>query len=82
MSRLMSLSAVTTLVTIPFAKGSAIVRKKLAPWYWKGIWVYTRVISVFLMARLTIYHTESIIYVISLDIIKETTTIITKFNGV
>ena len=34
------------------------------------------------MAKLTIYYTESIIYIISLDIIKKPITIITKFNGV
>ena len=34
------------------------------------------------MARFTIYHVESVIYIISSDIIKETTAITAKFNGV
>ena len=34
------------------------------------------------MAKFTIYYTESVIYIISLDIIKETTTTVTKFNNV
>ena len=34
------------------------------------------------MARFTIYYTKSIVYVISLDVIKETTTTTAKFNGV
>ena len=33
------------------------------------------------MARFTIYYTKSIIYIISLDIIKKITATITKFNG-
>ena len=70
----MSLSIVTTSVTIPFAKKSTIARK--------GIWVYIRVINIFLVARFTIYYTESVIYIMSLNIIRETTTTITKFNGV
>ena len=34
------------------------------------------------MARLTIYYTKSVIYIISLDIIRETTITAVKFNGV
>jgi hypothetical protein len=34
------------------------------------------------MARFTTYYIESVIYIISLDIIKETTTTATEFNGV
>jgi hypothetical protein len=34
------------------------------------------------MARLTTYYTESVIYIISLNIVRETTTTITEFNGV
>ena len=34
------------------------------------------------MARFTIYYIKSIIYIIFLDIIKETTTTITKFNSI
>jgi hypothetical protein len=34
------------------------------------------------MAKFAIYHIESIIYIISSDIIRETTTTTTKFNGV
>ena len=34
------------------------------------------------MARLTIYYIESVIYIISPDIIREPITITVKFNGV
>ena len=34
------------------------------------------------MARLAIYYTKSIIYTMSLDVIRETITTATKFNGV
>ena len=34
------------------------------------------------MARITIYYTESVIYIMSLDVIKKTTTTAVKFNGV
>jgi hypothetical protein len=34
------------------------------------------------MAKLTIYYTESVIYIISLDIIGEPIIIITKLNSV
>ena len=34
------------------------------------------------MAKFTIYYTKSVIYIISLDIIKKTTITTTKFNGV
>ena len=34
------------------------------------------------MARLAIRHTESVIYIMSLDIIKEPITITAKLNGV
>jgi hypothetical protein len=33
------------------------------------------------MTRFTIYYTKSVIHIISLDVIKETTAIITKFNS-
>ena len=36
-SKPMSLSVVTTLVTIPFVKESAAARGGLAWWYWKGV---------------------------------------------
>ena len=76
------LSIVITLVTIPFIKESAAARGGLAQWHWKGIWVLLRVISIFLIARLAIYYIKSVIYIISLDIIREPITIITKFNSV
>ena len=34
------------------------------------------------MARLAICHTESVIYIISLDVIREPITITAKFNSV
>ena len=34
------------------------------------------------MARLAIRHTESVIYIMSLDVIREPVTIITELNGV
>ena len=34
------------------------------------------------MAKLTIYYTESVIYIMSSDVIKETTATAIKFNGV
>ena len=34
------------------------------------------------MTKFTIYYTKSVIYIISLDVIKEITTTIIKFNGV
>ena len=34
------------------------------------------------MAKLAIYYTESVIYIISLDIIKEPIIITAEFNGV
>ena len=82
MSEPMSLSAVTTLVTIPFVKESAVARGGLVQWYWKGIWVLFRVINIFLVARLAICYTESIIYIISPDIIREPVTIIAELNSV
>ena len=39
------------------------------------------VITIFLIARLTIYYIESIIYIMSLDVIREATTA-AEFNGV
>jgi hypothetical protein len=44
--------------------------------------VYSRVISIFLVARLTIYYIESVIYIVSLDVIREATTTTIEFNGV
>ena len=82
MSKLISLSAVTTLVTIPSVKESAVARGGLVQWYWKGIWVFFRVISIFLVARLAICYTESVIYIISLDVIREPITITAKLNSV
>ena len=78
----MSLSAVTILVIIPFVKESAVARGGLAQWYWKGIWVLLRVINIFPVARLAICYTESVIYIISLDVIRESVTITVKFDGV
>jgi len=34
------------------------------------------------VARLTICHTESVIYVVSLDVVREATTTATEFDGV
>ena len=34
------------------------------------------------MARFIIYYIESVVYIISLDVIKETTATAVKFNGV
>ena len=82
MSKPMSLSIVTTLVTIPSVKESATARGGLAWWHWKGIWVLFRVISIFLVTRLATRHIKSIIYIISLDVVRELITIITKLNGV
>jgi len=81
-SRPTSLSTVTALVTIPFVKKPAIAKRELARWHWKIIWILFGVISIFLIAKLTIHQTKSIIYVMSLDIIKETTTITAEFNSV
>ena len=78
----MSLSIVTTLVIIFFIKESAIAKKGLALQYQKGIQVYIRVINIFLVARLTIYYIKSVIYVISLDIIKELIIITAELDGV
>ena len=78
----MFLFAAITLVTIPSVKESATARGGLAQWHWKGIWVLFRVISIFLVTRLATRHIKSIIYVIFSDIIRETTTTTTKFNGV
>jgi hypothetical protein len=41
-----------------------------------------RVINVFLVARLTIHYTESVIYIISLDVIGEPITITAELNSV
>ena len=82
MSELTSLSAVTVLVAISSAKESAVARRGLAWWHWEGIWVCPRVISIFLVARLTTCHIESIIYAVSLDVVREATTTATKFDGV
>ena len=78
----MSLFIVITLVTIPSVKESAAARGGLARWHWKGIWVLFRVISIFLIAGLAIHHIKSVIYIMSLDVIKKPITIATKFNGV
>ena len=77
-----SSSVVTTLVTIPSIKESAAARGGLAQWHWKGIWVLLRVISIFLVARLATRYIESVIYIIFLDIIRESITIIIEFNSV
>ena len=78
----MSLFTVTALITIPFAKKSATARKGLVLWHWKGIWVYIRVINIFLVARFIIYYIESVIYIMSLDIIRETIITAAEFNSV
>ena len=48
----------------------------------KGDLGFFRVISIFLVVRLTIYYIESIIYIISLDVVKEPIIITAEFNGV
>ena len=82
MSKPISLSIVTILVTIPSVKESAVARGGLVQWYWKGIWVFFRVISIFLVARFTTYHTKSIVYIIFSDVVRETTATAIKFNSV
>ena len=77
-----SLSVVTVLVTIPFVKESIVAKKRLAQWHWKGIWVFFKVIGIFLIARLTTCHEKSIIYAMSLGVIREAIIIVTKFDGV
>jgi len=77
-----SSAAVTFLVTIPFIKESAVARRGLAQWHWKGIWVFLGVISIFLVARLTTHYTESVIHIMSLDVIKEAIITIAELNGV
>jgi len=81
-SELMSSSMVTVLVAIPSAKESTVARRGLAQWHWEGIWVCLRVVSIFLVARLTTCYAESVIYIVSLDVIREATTTATKFDGV
>ena len=81
MSKPMSLFIVITLVTISSIKESAVARGGLARWHWKGIWVFLGVINIFLVAKLAIYHTKSVIYIISLNVIKEPITITTKLNS-
>ena len=78
----MSLFMVTTLVTIPSVKKSAVARGGLARWHWKGIWILLRVINIFLVARLAIRHAESVIYIMSLDVVREPITITTELDGV
>ena len=75
-------SIVTVLVTIPSTKQSAAASRGLARQYQKGIQIHLRVVSIFLVARLTIYYIKSIIYIISLDIIREPITITAKLDGV
>ena len=82
MSKSTSISIITALVTISSAKESTIAKKGLARQYQKGIQVLPKVISIFLVARLTTRHIESIIHVMSLDIIKEAATTTAKFNSV
>ena len=83
MSKSMFISIITALVAISSAKESTMARKGLVQQYQKGIQVFSRVISIFPVARLTICHIESIIYIISLDVVREaTTTTTTKFNSV
>jgi len=82
MSKPMSLSMVTISVIIPFVKKFAMAKKRLAQWHWKGIWVFLGVMSIFLIARLTVCYAKSIIYVVSSDVIREATIIIAKFDGV
>ena len=41
-----------------------------------------RVINIFLVVKLTIRYTESVIYIMSLDVIREPITITAKLNGV
>ena len=78
----MSLSAVTILITIPFIKESAAARGGLAQWHWKGIWVFLKIINIFFVAGLAIHYIESVIYIISLDIIREPIIITVEFNNI
>ena len=82
MFKLMSLFMVTALVIIPSVKESATAKRELVWQYWKGIQVLLKVINIFLVVKLTIYYTESVIYIISLDIIRESITIIANLDGV
>ena len=82
MSEPTSLSTVTILVTIPSIKESATAQRVLARQYQEGIQVPLRVIGIFLVARLTTRYIESIIYIVSLNVIREATTTTTRFNGV
>ena len=82
MSKSTSTSIITALVTISSTKKFTMARKGLAQQHQKGIQVLPRVISIFLVARLTICYIESIIYIMSLDIIREATITTAKFNSV
>ena len=82
MSEPTSLSTVIFLVTIPFAEKSAVARRGLVRWHWKGIWVFLGVISIFLVARLTTHYTESVIHIMSLDVIKEATITVAEFDSI
>ena len=82
MSKPTSPFTIIILVTIFFAKESAITKRGLTRWHWKGIWVFFRVVSIFLMAGLTAYYAKSVIYIMSLDIIGEAITTIAEFDGV
>ena len=44
--------------------------------------MYTRVINIFLVAGLAIHYIESVIYIMSLDVIRETTVTAVKFNSI
>ena len=82
MSEPTSSSMVTVSVTIPFVKESAMARRGLVWWHWKGIWILLGVISIFPVARLTTHHVKSIIYAMSLDVIREATITAAELDGV
>ena len=82
MSKFISTSIITALVAIFSAKESTTARKGLVQQYYKGIQVLPRVVSIFLVARLTTRHIKSIIYIISLNVIREAATTAAKFNSV
>ena len=82
MSKSISLFAVTALIIIPFIKKFTTARKGLALQYQEGIQVYIKVINIFLVAKFTIYYTKSVIYAMSLDIIRKTIATTAEFNGV
>ena len=82
MSKSASTSIITALVAISSAKESTAARKGLARQHQEGIQVLLGVVSIFLVARLTIRYTKSVIHAMSSDVIREATTAAAEFNGV